>query len=50
MSRTLFERKMKRLQALMDDLTEAINAITDEMEEVISACPVLSRRWNCLCL
>ena len=48
MPKTLFERKMKRLQALMDDLVEAINAITDEMEEVISACPVLSRQMELL--
>ena len=39
MPKALYERKMKRLQALMDDLEEAIQAITDEMDEVIASCP-----------
>lgn len=48
MPRKLYERKMKRLQALMDDLEEAIQSITDEMDEVITSCPVLFRqRENC---
>ena len=42
------ERKMKRLQALMDDLKEAIQAITDEMDEVIASCPVLFRQQELL--
>ena len=46
--RTLYERKMKRLQALMDDLKEAIQAITDEMDEVIASCPVLFRQQELL--
>lgn len=37
MPKALYERKMKRLQALMDDLKEAIQAITDEMDEVIAS-------------
>lgn len=48
MPRKLYERKMKRLQALMDDLEEAIQAITDEMDEVIASCPVLSRQRELL--
>ena len=44
MPKALYERKMKRLQALMDDLEEAIQAITDEMDEVIASCPVLFRQ------
>ena len=48
MPRKLYERKMKRLQALMDDLEEAIQAITDEMDEVIASCPVLSRQRKLL--
>ena len=39
---------MKRLQALMDDLKEAIQAITDEMDEVIASCPVLFRQQELL--
>lgn len=42
------ERKMKRLQALMDDLKEAIQAITDEMDEVTASCPVLFRQQELL--
>ncbi|MFK2026504.1 transposase, partial [Bacteroides fragilis] len=48
MPKALYERKMKRLQALMDDLEEAIQAITDEMDEVIASCPVLSRQRELL--
>lgn len=48
MPRKLYERKMKRLQALMDDLEEAIQSITDEMDEVITSCPVLSRQRELL--
>ena len=48
MPKALYERKMKRLQALMDDLEEAIQAITDEMDEVIASCPVLFRQRELL--
>lgn len=48
MPRKLYERKMKRLQALMADLEEAIQSITDEMDEVITSCPVLSRQRELL--
>ena len=46
MHKALYERKMKRLQALMDDLEEAIQAITDEMDEVIASW-YCSGRGNC---
>ncbi|WP_246469111.1 hypothetical protein [Coprobacter secundus] len=46
MPKALYERKMKRLQALMDDLEEAIQAITDEMDEVIASW-YCSGRGNC---
>jgi len=42
----LYERKMNRLKALMVDLEEAVKAITDEMDEVISSCAVLSRQME----
>ena len=48
MPKSLYERKMKRLQALMDDLEEAIQSITDEMDEVIASCPVLFRQRELL--
>lgn len=48
MPKALYERKMKRLQALMDDLEEAIQSITDEIDEVIASCPVLSRQRELL--
>lgn len=48
MPKALYERKMKRLQALMDNLEVAIQAITDEMDEVIASCPVLSRQRELL--
>lgn len=48
MPKALYERKMKRLQALMDDLKEAIQAITDEMDEVTASCPVLFRQQELL--
>lgn len=48
MPKALYERKMKRLQALMEDLEEAIQAITDEMDEVIVSCPVLYRQRELL--
>ena len=48
MPKDLYERKMKRLRALMDDLEEAIQAITDEMDEVIASCPVLFRQRELL--
>ena len=46
MPKALYERKMKRLQAFMDDLEEAIQAITDEMDEVIASW-YCSGRGNC---
>ena len=39
---------MKRLQVLMYDLEEIIQAITDEMDEVIAFCPVLSKQRELL--
>lgn len=48
MPKDLYERKIKRLQALMEDLEEAIQAITEEMDEVINSCPVLSRQKELL--
>ena len=48
MPKALYERKMKRLQALMDDLKEAIQVITDEMDEVTASCPVLFRQQELL--
>lgn len=48
MPKALYERKMKRLQALMDDLEKAIKGITDEMDEVIASCPVLFRQRELL--
>ncbi len=39
---------MKRLQALMKDLEEAIQAITDEMDEAVASCPFLSRQRKLL--
>ena len=48
MPRKLYERKMKRLQTLMDDLEKAIQAITYEMDEVIASCPVLCRQRELL--
>ena len=46
--KTVYERKMKRLQTLMDDLEKAIQAITYEMDEVIASCPVLCRQRELL--
>ena len=48
MPRKPYERKMKRLQTLMDDLEKAIQAITYEMDEVIASCPVLCRQRELL--
>lgn len=44
----LYDRKKKRLQALIEDLEEAIQIITDEMEEVIASSPVLFRQLQLL--
>lgn len=44
----LYERKMKRLVVLMEDLEEAIKAINDEMQEIIASCPVLWRQMQLL--
>ena len=49
MPTALYERKVKRLTALMENLEQAIQAITNEMDEVITSCPVLFRqiKFNC---
>lgn len=57
MPTALYERKVKRLTALMENLEQAIQAITNEMDEVITSCPVLFRqmepvdvhRWSRAC-
>ena len=48
MPEALYERKMKRLLALTDGLEKAIQAITDEMDDVIASCPVLCRQMELL--
>ena len=48
MPTALYERKVKRLTALMENLEQAIQAITNEMDEVITSCPVLSRQMELL--
>ena len=42
MLKALYECKLKRLQALMNDMEEVIQTIRDEMDEVITFCLVLS--------
>lgn len=48
MPTALYERKVKRLTALMENLEQAIQAITNEMDEVITSCPVLFRQMELL--
>lgn len=48
MLQTLYERKLKRLKALIEDLEDAVNAISDEMDEVIGSCNVLARQRELL--
>lgn len=48
MPTALYERKVKPLTALMENLEQAIQAITNEMDEVITSCPVLFRQMELL--
>lgn len=48
MPQTLYERKLKRLKALIQDLEDAIKAISDEIDEVIGSCDVLARQRELL--
>lgn len=44
MPKNLYERKIKRLKVLMEDLKKLNLASTDEMDEVITSCSVQCRQ------